>query len=120
MSADLFAARAAAVVRVALPVPVDSLFDYAVPAELAEAARPGCRVRVQAGNRKLVGVIVEVSDTEASGLRPLQEVLDEEPVLPPGLLEVILEVAAHVFCPAGIALETALPAGSAPRWTSPT
>ncbi|HEY9546524.1 MAG TPA: hypothetical protein VIR56_10980, partial [Solimonas sp.] len=33
-------------------------FDYVLPAALAGKARPGVRVRVPFGRRKLVGVIV--------------------------------------------------------------
>ena len=36
---------------VALPLPVDELFEYAVPPELDEHAQPGCRVRVRVRDR---------------------------------------------------------------------
>ena len=55
--------------RVALPVPIDELFDYAVPPALAAAAQPGCRVRVRLRRRPLVGVIVERSVASAFGGR---------------------------------------------------
>ena len=44
MSASLFEpAPTGAVARVALPVPVDELFDYSLPAALDADAQPGCR-----------------------------------------------------------------------------
>ena len=55
MTQPLFAPPACDVVRVALPVPVDDLFDYSVPAPLASRARPGCRVRVRVRERHAHG-----------------------------------------------------------------
>jgi primosomal protein N' (replication factor Y) len=101
---------------VALPVPVDRLFDYAVPADLDAAAQPGCRVMVPFGQRRLSGVIVERRLPESPGrLRPLQRVLDPEPVVSPSLIQILRDLAVEVFCPVGIALSAALPAGTAPR-----
>jgi len=55
---SLFARPARDVVRVALPVPIDSLFDYAVPEALEAAALPGCRALVPFSGRRLTGVII--------------------------------------------------------------
>jgi len=102
--------------RVALPVPLDRLFDYAVPAALDEAARPGCRVVAPFSGRRLTGVVVErVRETETGSLAALQHVVDPEPALSPELLEVLREEAEAALCPLGQALAAALPAGSAPR-----
>jgi primosomal protein N' (replication factor Y) len=49
------------------PLPqLDHLFDYAIPAELAEIARPGVRVRVplRSANRVADGYLIEVIDPE--------------------------------------------------------
>jgi len=115
---SLFSPSSTEIVRVALPLPVDRLFDYAVSTELAGEAQPGCRVRVTAGGRRLTGVVVQVAagtDVPGHTLRPLEAVLDPEPVLAPRLLGVLIEEAQEVLCPIGIALATALPPGSAPR-----
>ena len=117
--------RAPDVARVALPVPVDRLFDYAVPAELASEAEVGRRVRVAAGSRSLVGLVVERLAAQDPGaprrLRPLEAVLDAQPVLTRALLDAIVAEAQRVLCPVGVALAAALPPGSAPRsapaWT---
>ncbi len=101
---------------VALPVPVDKLFDYRVPPEQDDAARPGCRVLVPFGSRRHTGVIVERRRApEGARLRPIGRILDAEPVVSPALLRILGDLAAEVFCPIGIALCSALPAGSAPR-----
>ena len=54
------------IVEIALPVPVDSLFSYAVPAALAELAQPGCRALVPFGPRRLAGLIVARSESGAA------------------------------------------------------
>jgi primosomal protein N' len=74
MSESLFPSEARDVVRVALPLPVDRLFDYAVPASLASEIEPGRRVRVTAGGRKHTGIVVERADVSEAGsvLRPVE------------------------------------------------
>ncbi|MDJ0852283.1 MAG: hypothetical protein QNK04_28270, partial [Myxococcota bacterium] len=59
MTQPLFSLPDGDVVRVALPVPADELFEYSLPEELAADARPGCRVLVPLRGRVLTGVIVE-------------------------------------------------------------
>jgi primosomal protein N' (replication factor Y) (superfamily II helicase) len=119
MAADLFGTRAAGIARVALPVPVDRLFDYAVPPALASEALVGRRVRVPAGARGLTGVVVAQGDRASpeapERLRAIEAVLDAEPVLAPALLGALLDEARQVLCPVGVALAAALPPGSAPR-----
>jgi len=105
------------VARVALPIAAPELFDYAIPPALEPLALPGCRVRVRFGSRQLVGVIAELASEPRFGgrLRPLQQVLDAEPAIQPGLLSILREEAAEILCPVGIALATAVPVGSVPR-----
>jgi primosomal protein N' (replication factor Y) (superfamily II helicase) len=104
------------VAKVALPVPVDELFDYTIPQVRAASVRLGCRVRVRFGGRTLVGVVVERADRAgyAGRLRAIEAVIDEAPVLSRELLGVLREAARDVLCPIGLALAAALPTGSAP------
>ncbi len=117
MSEPLFAPPDGDVARVALPLPADELFEYAVPPQLAQRARPGCRARVRFRDRPLTGVIVErVRQPRFEGaLLPIEQVVDPEPVLSEAMLAILREAAAEVLCPLGIALASALPSGSAPR-----
>jgi len=116
---DLFPPPAAGIARVALPVPVDQLFDYAIPPAQAEKVEVGQRVRVPFDTRILTGVIVELAaqpSRDARGrLRSIERVVDSEPVLPSSLITILREEAEAVLCPLGIALAAAIPAGSAPR-----
>jgi primosomal protein N' (replication factor Y) len=117
MGGPLFTPSSDAVVRVALPVPVDSLFDYAVGDDLAADATPGRRVQVRFRDRHLIGVIVsrEAGDRNTRDLRRVEKVIDDEPVLSTDLIEILRETADEILCPVGIALAAALPSGSAPR-----
>ncbi|WP_096363655.1 primosomal protein N' [Thiohalobacter thiocyanaticus] len=97
--------------RVALPCPLYRVFDY----RLAQPGRiaPGSRVRVPFGRRNLVGVVVELSpDTELppAQIRPLSELLDAQPVVPPDLLALLRWAAGYYHHPIGEVLAQALPA----------
>jgi primosomal protein N' (replication factor Y) len=122
MPQPLFADPSDDIVEVALPVPVDSLFDYAVPAALANDAEPGRRVVVRFGTRRLTGVIVrrstrrEAASRGDPSLRSIERLLDSEPVLSPALIDMLSEAAADFLCPVGMAVCTALPAGSPPAF----
>ncbi len=112
--------RGRRIARVALPLPSDRLFDYAVPPECASEDLVGRRVRVRAGGRPHVGVVVACADapqptTPDRKLLPLERVLDARAVLPPQLLEALLAEARELLCPPGIALAAALPPGDAPQ-----
>jgi primosomal protein N' (replication factor Y) len=117
MGWDLFESAAAPRVRVALPVPVDRLFDYEVPEDLAREAEVGRRVRAPFSGRRLTGVIVALGGGEDAPrrLRPLEAILDPTPALPAPLLAALLDEAQAALCPVGIALAAALPPGAAPE-----
>jgi len=97
MPPDLFAPAGGGVAQLALPLPEDALFDYAVPPALDADAEPGRRALVPFGTRRLVGVIVArraMPEATARGkLRPIASIVDPEPVLGPGLLAVLRELA---------------------------
>jgi primosomal protein N' (replication factor Y) len=117
-SDSLFRVDAPRIARVALPVPVNALFDYAVPEALASAARPGCRVRVPMKTRRVTGVIVALADEPERAdleLRPIDAVLDVEASLPAPLVAAIAEEAHAILCPIGIALHGAIPIGAMPE-----
>jgi len=121
------------VVRVALPVPLDRLFDYLVAEAVAAAvasdadgrALVGRRVRVAFGGQKLVGLAVpddlrpRDAVDGARALAAVDELLDEEPVVGEDLIRVLADEAEAIFCPIGLALAHALPPGATPRIARP-
>ena len=102
--------------EVAVPVPLPSL-TYEVPAAWKFQARPGARARVRVGRRRLTGVIVRVHDQKPEGLdlRPVEEILDIEPVVTEELLELARFVADYYMAPLGEVLRTILPS-NLPPW----
>ena len=122
MTDSLFAAPSLGLVRVALPVPIDSLFDYRVPEPMDANAQPGHRVQVRFSGRPLVGLICErlpESSREAPSrvgeLASLDKVIDSEPVLSLEMIRMLGEAAAEILCPIGIAHDD----GAAPRLRTP-
>ncbi len=103
--------------RVAVPLPLPEPLTYAVPPALDPLAVPGSRVRVRVGPRRLVGFVVERTEESPDGvsLRPLEEVLDREPVFPPDLLELAEFVARYYRAPLGEVLRGMLPS-DLPPW----
>ncbi|MFW6193559.1 MAG: primosomal protein N', partial [Gemmatimonadota bacterium] len=98
--------------HVALPRPLRQTFVYELPPGLRGAARPGARVLVPFRDRTLVGCIDRLSDdTDLSRVRPVEDLLDEEPLLPGPLLDLCRWIAHYYVAPPGMVLRTALPPG---------
>jgi primosomal protein N' (replication factor Y) len=96
--------------RVALDVPLATLFDYALPDELAVSA--GDRVIVPFGTRSRVGVVVEQADAStipAKRLKPVSRVLEDAPRLTAHWLELMRFLAAYYQRPLGETVIGALP-----------
>jgi primosomal protein N' (replication factor Y) len=98
--------------QVAVPTPLQRTFDYLATAQ-APALAPGTRVRVSFGQRETVGLILgcsDHSDWPRERLKPIGRVLDEEPLLAPSLLQLLVWVAEYYHYPIGEVIRTALPA----------
>jgi primosomal protein N' (replication factor Y) (superfamily II helicase) len=86
------------VARVAVDISLahlDRPFDYLVPAALADAAVPGCRVRVRFAGQLVDGYLLERAQTsEHQGrLARLERVISPEPVLTPEIFNLARAVA---------------------------
>lgn len=92
---------------VALPVPLDRSFTYAV-AEKTPVV--GARVLVPFRNEKLAGIVIRVHD-EAPPVeaKPLLNILDDESILSPQLLDLAEWVALYYLAPIGEVLRAMLP-----------
>jgi primosomal protein N' (replication factor Y) len=102
---------------VALPVPLPDPLTYEVPPNLAPLARPGVRARVRMGKRRLTGIVVAVHQDRPEGvtLRPVEEILDVEPVLPSDLLELARFTADYYLAPLGEVFRSMVPS-DLPPW----
>ncbi|SFW27322.1 primosomal protein N' [Nitrosovibrio sp. Nv17] len=99
------------VIRVALDVPVHTLFDYVAPD--ATERDVGARVCVPLGNRRMVGVIVEMAADAATASRRLKNIFcifRDAPPLPADLLDVLRFCSAYYHHPLGAVVMHALPA----------
>jgi len=88
------------IARLAVDVPLahlDRLFDYLVPAHLAEVARPGVRARVRFSGRLVDGFILErLAASEHGGrLAYLDRIVSPEVVLGPEVARLARAVADH-------------------------
>ena len=102
------------VAEVAVTLPVAGRYHYRVPARLRARARVGARVLVRFGGKKVTGVVVraEAAPPPDVTLVDVSDVLDDEPALPPELVELCLWIADYYEAPPGEVLRAALPAGS--------
>ena len=77
---------------------IDKPYSYFVPAEMA--LWPGQRVTVPfgRGNRRCEGVVLSVEEGSAEGLKAVERVLDEEPMLTPYMLRLAAFVRERYFC----------------------
>src|SRR5215472_10490273 len=92
---------------VSLPVPLDQPFTYALPLTLRHRVRPGSRLVVPFGPRKLTGVILQCHDNEpAVKAREALRLIDSEPVLDGELMALGRWIAAYYCAPLGDVLRT--------------
>lgn len=104
------------IARVILPLPLDRPYTYLVPEHFWHLVRPGRRVVVPFGKRKLAGVVVEEGKEEDIKGFAAKEILDvdmELPVLPAEILKLTKWMASYYMCSWGEAARAALPPGSA-------
>jgi len=104
-------------VGVAAPIPFAGPLAYAVPPGLAPWLRPGQRVRVHLGKRRAVGVVWPDPVEIPAGVevRPIEALLDLEPVLTAELIELARFVADYYLTPLGEVVAAMLPA-DLPPW----
>ncbi len=101
-----------AYVTVAVALPVYSAFTYRVPDHFSFLARPGVRILVPFGQRKVTGYILGVSDTsEIEDAKFILDVLDEEPIFPSSMIPFFQWVSDYYIHPIGEVIQTALPTG---------
>ena len=97
--------------NVALPVPLRTVFTYAVPELLRKTVQTGSRVLVPFRNKSIVGVVTELTDTAPQGtkIREITKVLDVRPALTPKLIELAHWIAGYYLAPVGEVFRSMLP-----------
>jgi primosomal protein N' (replication factor Y) len=100
--------------EVALPVPLRSVFTYAIPDRLVGTIFVGSRVLVPFRNRGATGVVVEVSSrrpdpARVKTIKEIAEALDPIAALTPKLIELGRWVSGYYVAPAGEVFRAMLP-----------
>ena len=98
--------------EVALPLPAAAPYTYAIPDDLAARVAPGARVVVPVRRREMIGLVVAVGDeAPAVKTRHILAAPDDEPAVPPALLETGRWIAGYYGAPIGLTLRCMLPGG---------
>ena len=93
---------------------VDKVYTYLISEDLKGAVLPGKRVTVPfgRGNRKKQGLVVEFTEREdTAGLKSIESVIDEKPLLTEELLGIVKHLKNTTFCTWFDAVRTVLPYG---------
>lgn len=99
-----------------IPYSADRMYDYYIPPDLRDFAKPGAFAVVPfgGGNRRRTAVIAEVrSETDAKKTKPLISVSNESAPLNAEQLGLCRYLAAMTLCTVGDAVRAIVPAGSA-------
>ncbi|MEZ5405965.1 MAG: hypothetical protein R3F23_07285 [Verrucomicrobiia bacterium] len=98
------------VARVLTEVAMDRALDYEVPENLCAVIQLGHRVKVPLGRRLTVGYVVAFPETaQVEILKPIQGLVDKEPLIQPRLIELAQWMAEYYVCSLETALKTLLP-----------
>jgi primosomal protein N' (replication factor Y) len=112
------AAESCSYADVSLPVPLDEPFTYTLPATFARRVRPGCRVVVPFGPRKLTGIAVRThNEPPQVKTKDVLRLLDDEPILDAELLALGSWIAGYYCAPLGEVLRSMTPLGGEIRRT---
>ena len=97
----------------ALPLPLNQLFTYRVPADLTGYAEPGRRAVVPLGKRLVTGFIIETGDSpgelSAGRIKDIHDIIDDQPVFDTQMLDLARWVADYYLASLGDVLKTAMP-----------
>lgn len=99
------------IIQVAIPIPLNCLFDYLAPEGL-NTISPGTRILVPFGNSKKVAFavkLVENSDVKIERLKPIIEILDESSLLSEQDYQLLLWAQRYYHHPLGEIFSAAFP-----------
>ena len=99
------------ILRIAVPSPLHSIFDYLPPAD-GDNYQPGQRIKIQFGRSEKIGVLIEITATSELPLNKLKRAiaqLDPKPLWNKKLFQLICWAAGYYHHPIGEVFATALP-----------
>ncbi|HSS16732.1 MAG TPA: primosomal protein N' [Candidatus Dormibacteraeota bacterium] len=97
-------------VRVIIDRAIHRELDYAVPEGLMERVGVGSRVRVPFRDKSALATVVAITEqSEAKGIRTIEAVVGEAPILREQLLELGRWISAYYCCPIETVMRSLLP-----------
>src|SRR6266540_2465938 len=97
-------------VRVIIDRAIHRELDYAVPEGLMDRVDVGSRVRVPFREKSALATVVAVTEqSEAKGIRPIEALVGETPILSEQLLELGRWISGYYCCPIETVMRSLLP-----------
>lgn len=97
-------------IRVIIDRAIHRELDYSVPETLAPRIAVGSRVRVPFRDKSaLATVVATLEQSDAQGIRPIEAVVGETPILSEPLLELANWMSAYYCCPVETVMRSLLP-----------
>lgn len=100
--------------EVVFALPFRKAFTYDIPSELKKFVKEGVRVVAPFGKRTLTGFVVKVTKTTQvkESIKPIREVLDDEPIFNKTTLKFYQWLSEYYLCSLGEALKLLVPHGT--------
>src|SRR5215469_18076120 len=96
--------------RVVIDRAIHRELDYSLPESLADRVEVGSRVRVPFRDRSALATVVAVLEhSEAKGIRPIEAVVGDGPILSEQLLELSRWIGTYYCCPIETVMRSMLP-----------
>jgi primosomal protein N' (replication factor Y) len=97
-------------VRVIVDRAIHRELDYSVPESLADRVGVGCRVRVPFRDKSALATVVAIpAQSEAKGIRPIEAIVGDAPILTEQLLELSRWIGTYYCCAIEAVMRSVLP-----------
>jgi primosomal protein N' (replication factor Y) (superfamily II helicase) len=98
--------------EIIIPLALPKNYTWSVPDELLAGLKPGCRVEVSLKNKKYAGILKRFLSEKPESFhpRPIESVLDPEPLIYKEQLELWDWMARYYMCSEGEVMAASLPA----------
>jgi primosomal protein N' (replication factor Y) (superfamily II helicase) len=97
-------------VRVIVDRAIHRELDYSVPENLAGRVGVGSRVRVPFRDKSALATVVAIAEqSEAKGIRPIEAIVGDAPILSEQLLELARWIGTYYCCPIETVMRSVLP-----------
>jgi primosomal protein N' (replication factor Y) (superfamily II helicase) len=98
--------------EVIIPLALPRNYTWSVPEQWSAQIREGCRVEVELRNKKYAGIVKRLHQEKPAAFEPkaIGNLLDSEPILHPGQLQLWEWIAGYYLCSEGEVMAAALPA----------